>query len=231
MEFFLLFLVIGFVIFLFCLYVIGRDDIVFIRKNVSLEHLFNIVFLCVLSGLIGARLIYAFFSFNKAFLSPFVFLLFPYFPGLSLIGGVSGAALFIFFFTRRKKIPTGRVFDYLALALLAALPFGYIGMLFLEENLDLFENIYLPFIYMLLFLFFLKFLYPRVLRSEIKSGTLGMFFLLTFSFISLVIGIKSRKNDVLFLLSVEDILAFFLFVASIVILIRQEMISIPGKKL
>lgn len=230
MEFFFLFLVISFLIFLFCLYVIGRDDIVFIRKNISVEHLFNLAFIAVVSGVISARLLYALFSFDRAFLNPRVFFLIPYFPGSSLIGGVSGAALFILFFTRKKKIPTGRIIDYLALAFLSALPFGYIGTLFLQENLNLFESIYLPLIYILLFLFFLKFLYPRLLRSDIKSGTLGMFFLLTFSFISLVIGIRSGKNDVLFFFSVEDILALLLFIGSIIILIKQEMVSLPGKK-
>ncbi len=221
MEFFFIFLVISFLIFLFCLYVIGRDDIVFIRKNVTVEHLFNIAFIAAVSGVISARLFYALFSFDRAFLNPLVFFLIPYFPGLSLFGGVGGAALFVLFFTRKKKIPTGRIIDYLALALLSALPFGYIGTLFLHENLNLFENIYLPFIYIVLFLFFLKFLYPRALRSDIKSGTLGIFFLLTFSFISLVIGIRSGKN--------EDILALLLFIGSIVILIKQE-IAFRGKK-
>lgn len=230
MEFFFVFLVIAFIIFLFCLYATGRDDIVFIRKNVTIEHLFNIAFLSAVFGLISARLIYALFSLNQEFFNPLVFVLFSYFPGLSLIGGVSGAALFILFFTRRRRIPTGRVFDYVALALLSALPFGYIGTLFLQENLNFFESIYLPIIYIFLFLFFLKFLYPRTLRNDLKSGTLGMFFLLTFSFISLVIGTKIRKGDVFFFLSVEDILAFVLFIASIIILIKQEMISIPGRK-
>lgn len=229
MEFFFIFLVISFLIFLFCLYVIGRDDIVFIRKNVTVEHLFNTGFIAAVSGVISARLFYALFSFDRAFLNPLVFFLIPYFPGLSFIGGVGGAALFILFFTRKKKIPTGRIIDYLALALLSALPFGYIGTLFLQENFNFFESIYLPVIYMVLFLFFLKFLYPRVLRSEIKSGTLGMFFLLTFSFVSLVIGIRSGKNDVLFFFSVEDILALFLFIGSIVILIKQE-IAFRGRK-
>lgn len=230
MEIFLIVLFICCIISLFCLYITGREDIVFIRKNVTTEHLFNLTFLTVLVGLFSSRLVDGVIFLKSEYLNPLVFLLFPYFPGLSFIGGVVGACVFLFLFTRAKKMPTGRLFDYFTLALFAALPLGYIGSLFLRDNLSLFENIYLPLVYFILFLFFLKLIFPKILRNELKSGTLGTFALLTFSFTTLLVSIMSDRGKILWEFQIEDILTIMLLVASIIVLIKQEMISIPGKK-
>lgn len=230
MQFFIIFLLLGFLVFLFTLYMTGREDIVFIRKNITTEILFDNAFLAVIVGMLSARLVHALLSLNPEYLNPLIFLLFPYFPGLSLSGGVFGAALFLTVILRYKKMPVGRVLDYFALSLLSALPVGYVGKLFLTRRINVFENVYLPVVYLILFLFFLKIIYPRVIRNELKSGSLGMFFLFTFSFISLLITILNPENKFFFFVGTEDIIAFFFFVGSLLMLIKQEMLTLPGRK-
>lgn len=230
MEVFLIVLSVCFLLFLFMLYLFGRDDIVFIRRNISLEQLFDIAVLSAVVGLFTARLLYAVVSIDPSFLNPLVFLLVPYFPGLSLSGGIFGASVFILFYTRKKKMPTGRIFDYFALAMLAALPLGYFGAWSLRSTVSLFENIYLPFVYIILLVFFLKFIFPKIIRSDLRSGTLGMFFLLTFTFISLIVSLMNQNDRIFFYFSIEDVLSLFLFLASLAILIKQEVLVLPGKK-
>lgn len=229
MQFFIIFLLLGFLVFLFTLYMMGREDIIFIRKNITTEILFDNAFLAAIVGMLSARLVHALLSLNPEYLNPLIFLLFPYFPGLSLSGGIFGAALFLIVILRYKKMPVGRILDYFALSLLSALPVGYVGKLFLTMSISVFENVYLPVVYLILFLFFLKIIYPRVIRNELKSGSLGMFFLFTFSFISLLITILNPENKLFFFVGTEDIIAFLFFVGSLVMLIKQEMLTQPGR--
>ena len=94
MGFILIVLLISFVFFLFRLYHVAKDDVVLVKKNVSLDKIFDAAVFCALVGLLFSRIFYVIFNPDPAFLHPLVFLIIPYFPGLSLLGGVIGGILF-----------------------------------------------------------------------------------------------------------------------------------------
>lgn len=111
---------VSFIVFLFVLYILAKDDFVFIRKSIALDEIFNTVFFGVPFVIFSARLFYTVMHPKWIFLNPFVFFLFPYFPGLFTGGGIVGGVIFLYFFTKKTKIPFKRVLDDTGLAFLCA---------------------------------------------------------------------------------------------------------------
>ena len=68
-----------FIVFLFCLFVLSKDDFLFLKKNITLEQVFNIAFVAGLVGLFVARSFYVIFNFAPGFVNPLVFLLHLFF--------------------------------------------------------------------------------------------------------------------------------------------------------
>jgi len=103
MQFFIIVLIIDFVLFLFRLYHVANDDYVLIKKNKTLEDVFNVAFITALIALLISRFFHVFLNPQPVFLNPLGFLLFPYFPGLSLTGGVIGGSIFLLFYLRQNN--------------------------------------------------------------------------------------------------------------------------------
>src|SRR3989344_4407799 len=111
MNFFIIFLLLGLFLSLFTIYYLSRDDLILLRKDVTIEKVFNLAFIIFFGGLFFARLAYGILYSTKIFLNPLKFFLFPYFPGLSLTGGIAGGVLLLFLILRFKNLPIGRIFD------------------------------------------------------------------------------------------------------------------------
>src|SRR5258708_5548518 len=141
MQIFLLIQIICLFIFLFCTYVLARDDFMLMRKNISLEHIFNIAFVGLFTSIIFARAFYIFLNPAKRFINPLVVVLFPYFPGLSLTGGIIGEILYFIYLSRKKKIPAGRLLDIFSLSFLLSLSCSiFLSQIFLlvtKKHVDL----------------------------------------------------------------------------------------------
>lgn len=223
-------LIFCFVVFLFALHVLAKEDLVLVRKNINMETLFNLAFYTAGVGLLSARIIYILLHFSVGFLNPLVFFLFPYFPGLSLVGGVGGALIFISTY-KMKKYPTGRIFDFFSMALLASLPFGFLGEQLLVGMQDKFVGLLMPVIFLSTLLFFVKVLVPLNMRGEIKDGSLGFLFLIIFSFIELLSYMVRAKDIFSLLVRVDSILLMLLFIFSLAKLVAQERDIHLGKKI
>lgn len=117
----------SFLVFLFVLYIHSRDDFTFLRRNLTLEKLFDIVFLSTGVGLIFSRIAYVVFHPSSSYINPLVFLLVPYFPGLSLSGFLLGSITSVYMIAVRGKLPIGRLYDIVSLACLFA--FATYGLL------------------------------------------------------------------------------------------------------
>src|SRR3989344_6058385 len=103
MHLLILVILLCFFIFLFALFVLTRDDFVLIRKDVTLDVVFNISFVAFAVSLTSSRILYVILNPSSDFLNPLVFLLFPYFPGLSLLGAVAGRVLFLVIICKQLK--------------------------------------------------------------------------------------------------------------------------------
>lgn len=229
MQFFIFVLLICFLIFLFCLYLLSHDDFVLLRKDISIERVFNIALITAGFSLLGARIFYILLNPSSNYLSPLVFLIFPYFPGLSLTGGIIGAFVCLLALAKKDaKMPIGRILDFFSISFLAVLPFGLVGYFLLGKSKILSFNE--AAFYVVLFIVFLKFLLPKLLSGQFKEGTISLIFLISFSLISLVEHFIIRIGKT-FHFTIEDFILIFVFIASLVFLIIQEKLFTKLKKL
>lgn len=230
MGIFFLFFLLSFILSLFCLYHISKEDLTFIKRNVSIDDMFNIAFITLFAGLFFARLFYVIFNFAPGFLNPLVFFLVPYFPGLSVIGGIVGGVIVILYIAKKEKFPMKRILDFLSLSFLAGLPFCYIGSIFLSSTFNYFVHLFLPLLFFMLFLFAYIIVLPRLLKKELKPGMLGTSILIVFSFLYLLISgiqIVDRGN---FSLTGDDVLASGLFIGALVFFIKQDLYIVKTRR-
>lgn len=219
MNFFILVLIACFLVFLYVVYFLSHDDFVILRNDVSMEKIFNAAFLFSFVSLFSARLFYVLFNPQPVFLNPLGFLLFPYFPGLSLSGGLLGGFLFLLFFLKIRNLPIGRIFDFFSFAFLVSSPIGFFGY-FLLSGQRLSLNFLLSFILILVLTgLFIRFLLPLSLSGKLKDGSLGIIFLISFSGIFFLINIILNSKLVL---SLENIILLGISIALSIPLLRQE---------
>lgn len=234
MQFFILVILICLLVFLYCVYLLANDDFIFLRRDVTMEKLFNIIFLGGLISLFFARLFYGLIYAKDILLNPFVFLLFPYFPGLSLLGGVLGAgAIFLFLATRKKNpLPLGRMSDFFSIAFLVTLPVGYLGyFMFSEDGFSVIQTASLVITYLILFIIFLRFLLPQLLNGKLKEGTITIIFLICFSVVSIISNAFPTINVLDFFKNFENLILLAILIASIALLVKQENLLSKFKKL
>lgn len=111
-------ILIGFFIFLFVVYLLSRDDFVFLRRSITLDQLFDTIFVTSLATLLFSRIVFVALHFKSVYINPLVFFLIPYFPGLSLSGALIGGVLFSIFYLQYYKYPTTRILDIFSIAFL-----------------------------------------------------------------------------------------------------------------
>ncbi len=201
-------LIIVLFIFLFCLYVLAKDDFVLLRDNATLDKVFNIAFSSAFFGLFTSRFFYVIFHYNPKFLNPFVFLLFPYFPGLSLIGGILGIIFFVYFYCKSHKIPQYRMIDIFSLAILCSLLSGFLIASF---------NIILVAVLAILFIASL-----RIFQKGIfNDGGLGFFILFSFSLFYLLINLIDRFYQKINF-ALDDALTIGFIIVSLFLFLKRE---------
>ncbi|OGH37664.1 MAG: hypothetical protein A3B44_00125 [Candidatus Levybacteria bacterium RIFCSPLOWO2_01_FULL_38_21] len=223
MNFFIIFLLLGLFLSLFTIYYLSRDDLILLRKDVTIERIFNLAFTTFLVGLFFARLSYAALYSTKMFLNPLIFFLFPYFPGLLLTGGITGGLFFLLLISKSKNLPAGRIFDIFSISLLSSLSLGYFGFFLLSrQNLFSAKPIFLILIYIILFYVFLKYIHQYLLKGILKDGSGGLLFLISFSAISLAVNIIDKFKSNPFLGRPENPILFVILIISAAAFIKQE---------
>ena len=208
-------------LFLYSLYRMVRDDYVFIRKGISLEQSFDIAFITLWISLIMSRLLYLLFH-----LYPGQNILFDFFSfnkgGFSLTGALVGGIFAVYVVGKYKKLPLGRLSYFLSLSFLYALPLVFLSnTIFVSktEVLYLFLN---AIIYFILLLFFVQFLYPKVLNRTLKEGILAILFILLFSLVALITSLLVSLKHIQSFINPENIILGILLLSSIILLIKQE---------
>lgn len=221
MSFFFVILIICLVLFLFRLYHVANDDYVLVKKNISLDAIFNCAFINGAISLLFARIFYVIFNPDPVFLSPLGFLIFPYFPGLSLLGGLLGGALGLFVYSRMKKFPIGRVFDFFTVSLTFILPFGLIGYFLLSQEFSVGGTVKLV-LFTVMALAANLYLYPKASSLEIKDGGISMLFLIFFSLIMLLTSAIDNPGISNFVDQKENLIYLTMLAVGIILIIKQE---------
>lgn len=214
-------------IFFYSLYILGKDDYVLIRKNFSLEQLFDFAFIGVFVSVILAKILLIVFhiTVNVSFVER---LFFPTKAGFSLTSIVLGYLLVVFLIGIYRKLPIGRLFDFFSLALLSTLPAGYLlSILFVEKNNIIFYI--LPGIfYLILQVFFWRFLLPRIINGKLRDGNLCNYFLLIFSAVSIFIYLFYKLISSSVRIEAEEFILLGLFFGSFIFLLYSAREQIVG---
>lgn len=223
MQLFIFVLIFCFVVFLFRLYHLAVDDYVLIKKNITLEDVFNAAFVIALPSLLFARFFYVIFHPAHVFLNPLGFLLFPYYPGLSLSGGILGGAISLFVYASYGKFPKARIFDFFTISLLFSIPFGLIGFVILSHFTSGIGIKML--LFAIMFILTSVYLYPKSSALEIKDGSLSFLFLMFFSLISLLANSIDNPGIRNFIDNKENFLLIALLITSVVFVVKQEILG------
>jgi prolipoprotein diacylglyceryltransferase len=221
MSFFFVVLIICLVLFLFRLYHVANDDIILAKKNISLDEIFNCALVCSLSALFFSRLFYVILNPQPVFFSPLGFLVFPYFPGLSLFGGIIGGSLAVFLYCRKYRYPLGRVFDFFTISLTFIIPFGILGYMLLSRNFS--GEILLSLVFfMIMALVMNLYLHPKASSLEIKDGTISILFLIFYSLIMLLVNAISHPGINNFITHRVNFMLLIFLVGGTILFIKQE---------
>ena len=219
MHFFILVLLVCFFVFLYSIYSLAHDDFVLTRKDISVEVIFNASFLCAFFALLMSRIFYVSSHPKPLFSGILGFLLFPYFPGLSIVGCLVGGLAILFTYSRVKKLPFGRLFDFFSFAFSTAIPFGFLGEILLGGSSisKLFSFVF----YLIFLILTIRFLLSSLNKGNFRDGTYGLLFLTIFFVISFVSILIDEKFHPVFL-NPEILIIIAGFIFSFFLLVRQE---------
>lgn len=210
----------AFLLFLYVIYKLVRDDYVFIRKNVSLEQMFDIAFISTAVGLVFSRLFYFLFHFHQGD-NIFSLFFFANSGGFSFVGACFGTALALYLLGRYKKVPMERYFDFFTLAFVVALPVGFIASAFFATKTTLLFILGNALVYTIFAIFCLKYVYPKLSSRELKEGNVYVVFLVFFAIVLLLNEILLREDGNIVFLSVKSVVLGIFFLFSLVLFIRQ----------
>ena len=218
-----LFLLISFIVFLFFLFVFAREDHFLMRKGIGTEDMFNISFLGLVVCLLAARTGYVLYHPSWNYLNPLVFFIFWYFPGFSFAFSIWGGIVFLYLYTKRKKLPIGRIYDIIGLAFFPAV----VTYLFLSEfNTMLMRkplsvwNITAAVCY-IVFALLISWLFNK---GVWRNGIVFNWSLFFFTLVRLITDMIALHNPSKFLL--EDSLFIGLWVLSIILIVREIVVGL-----
>jgi len=208
-------------LFLYILYRLVKDDYIFIRKGISLEQSFDIAFITLWVSLFSSRLLFLLFH-----LYPGQNILFDFFSlnkgGFSLTGAIIGGMIVVYLTGRYKRVPLGRLSDFLSLSFSYALPLLFLSDAIFVKKSELLFVFLNAVVYFILLLFFVQFLYPKVMNRTIKEGLLSLVFLLAFSLISLITSLLISLKQIQNFINPENIILAAIFIFSLVLFIKLE---------
>ncbi len=221
--------IIVFIIFLFSLYIFAKEDFVFLRKNVTLEQIFNVIFLAVPIALFSARISFTLFHPQWIYLNPLVFFIIPYFPGLFVGGGLVGAIIFFYFYTKNKKIPFFRLLDETALAFLVSASVFFL----LSGALKVFMKSWIGLVPLGIgILYFVGFVLAKILFREERwlDGAIGAIGIIMYNLLALlsftIFIIITRKISIV----PEDIFYALFLLFGIALFIGRQHTFLKGQK-
>jgi prolipoprotein diacylglyceryltransferase len=209
-------------IFLYTLYKLSGDDHVLIRKNISLEQMFDATFITLWFCLVLSRIY--FFIFDQKSKGNVFIEFFTTRGGLSLTGAVVSGIIVLYLVAKYKKIPLGRLFDFFTLSFLFALPAGFAGimLLHLKQPVVLIAYGVSAVIYLVSAILFRRFLFPKLLNRSIKEGTISVYFLFLFTLVSFGVSLIHTGKTMPPLLTTNTYVLIGLLVAGMILFINLQ---------
>lgn len=207
-------------IFFYSLYNLVKDDYILIRKNITIEAIFDIAFICSAATILFSRV---FFFISHTLTSKNVLLLFfSRAGGLSLMGAIVGGTFCLYFLSKYRKIPLGRLFDFFILALVVSLPFGFLGYTLIFFKTSFIFGLVNAVLYVFLWVLFFRVLYPKFMNRTLREGTISLLFFIIFSVSFFLTHSISSKLSILQVITFENVLAVVILLVSCGLFIKQE---------
>lgn len=212
-------------VFSLSLFTLSRDDYILLRKDVTLENVFNIAFFVLLIGLLSARFLYVVFHFKSLFLNPLVFLAVFYYPGLSLAGGILGALAFLLSYSVLRRLPVARLFDFFSVSFLWMQTAGFVFAIitrFVEHVSFVWFHVAPAAIFVLIAILFTAFFIPVYRRGRLRDGSLGLIFIISLFLASCVMSFSSTAFLLSRVINPETLILFPAALYSAFLLITRE---------
>jgi hypothetical protein len=216
----LLVLIPALLIFLYSLYKVSGDDHVLIRKNISLEQMFDAAFTTMWFSLLLSR-IYFFLVEQKIKANVFISF-FTTRGGLSLTGAIISGIVVLYLVGKYKRIPLGRLFDFFTISLLFALPAGFAGImiLHLKQPFILLAYAVSALVYFVCAILFKKILFPKLLNRTLREGMIGVLFLFLYSIISFAVTFIHAGKTLPPLITNNNIALLVIFILGVILLVN-----------
>ena len=202
----ILLLIPSFIIFLFTLHKLIKDDHVFLRRNVKVEQVFDIAFFVILIDIVLGQL--------------------KYIPeSLYLNNVISVAVVILYLFGKYKKLPLGRLYDFFTLSFLNTLPFiFFVNSFFSNKN----QKIYFisgTIFYIFVSLFFLRSLFRKLTNRSLKEGNITIYFLIIYSTFTLIYSILISLATHVEFVTTENLYILLQFFFSLIFIIKQKFLT------
>lgn len=184
------------------------------RQRLKIKHYFDAILLISLVGLISARLVYILFYWDN--LSKIWDIFYFWQEGLSIYGGILGGSIFGYFYLKKYHENMWRWLDivmigfFLGCAIIAL--GGYLSGNFAEGGSDILETTIplIETIWALFFFIIIIILWKNLLYLEGRIYFIGLGF---FAFSRLVFSFMQKREMVLGIFSLEQILSFIILIA------------------
>lgn len=213
-----------FFIFIYNLYLVSKDDLLLVRRDIFISKIFSLAIISGFAALFFSRVFYVISYPNAVFNNVLGLVAFTHYPGLSLIGAIAGGLFFVGLYCRYRNYPVGRIVDLFSVSLLGVLPIGYIFIFIISlGRTDTVFNVFLILSF-LMSLIFIKGVYKLSEKGELKDGSFSLIFLTVFSLLYFLIKLFSNLGDFSFL-RVENLLSFVVIFISLVTLVNQEVMN------
>jgi len=207
-------------LFLYALYRFSKDDYIFIRKGITVEQTFDIAFTVLWISLFFSRLFYLLIHIPRDYHIIIDFFSFTN-NGFSLTGALVGGICAVFLIGKHKRLPLGRLSDFLSLSFLYTLPVMFLASAALSTKKMILFSFLNAVVYFLLLLFFVQFLYPKTMSRTLKEGALAILFIICFSFIALLTSLLSSLSHIQNFINPENSILLLLIIFSATFFLRQ----------
>ena len=215
------------------------------KYNIPANFITNLIFWCVIFGLLGARIYYVLFNLNYYIKNP-IEIVEIYNGGLAIHGGIIAGAIFFIYYSRKNKINFLKMFDRAAPALILGQAIGRWGNFinqeahgpevlkqtlenlpipdFVIKGMKINETYYHPTFYYESVWNFLGFILLIVLRKKLnlKTGQLTGIYFVWYSIARFLI--ESLRTDSLMVgpIKVAQVVSVILFLLGLYLILRKK---------
>ena len=214
--FFALFFI-GFLISLFTLFALSKNDFVLLRRGVTVPHVFDTAFIGVFAGLFVARVFFIFDTFLFSYFNPIQFVHIFLYPGFSLFGFYLGFFGVVLYFYLQKKAFARAIDLYTVSFFFIFLSYLVYGVLVYANDIIRIAHLFLSILFLFLSVYFYR-------HFTLKDGGIGILVLMFVSGSYVVSSFEMSRALLLPFLSITQILSVGVFLFSLVFFVLHQFI-------